>query len=50
MRTQTIAAVIDPATLWAERKQDLMLVAAFATWAAILGLLPVLVLRALAVS
>lgn len=37
-----------PITQWSFRLQDLYIVSAFAMWSAILGLSPILVMRALA--
>lgn len=34
-----------PKSVWAERKQDLLLVSSFGLWASLLGLLPVLAVR-----
>ncbi|MDF3809641.1 MULTISPECIES: hypothetical protein [Rhodopseudomonas] len=34
-------------TVWAERKQDVMIIFAFGVWATILGLAPVILFRAL---
>jgi hypothetical protein len=40
MSTQTVA-------IWAERKQDFLMISSFGIWATILGLLPVLAFRTL---
>jgi hypothetical protein len=44
-----IAAIIKntryPNSVWAERKQDFLLVSSFGLWASLLGLSPVLIVR-----
>ncbi len=50
MTNQHAATVNGRLALWAERKQDFLMVSAFGMWAVILGLSPVLLFRALSVG
>jgi hypothetical protein len=45
MTNVTIKPKRDPNLVWAERKQDFLLVSSFGLWASLLGLTPVLAVR-----
>jgi hypothetical protein len=47
MRTRTVAFARPRTAVWAERKQDFLLISSFGAWALILGLLPLLAVRLL---
>jgi hypothetical protein len=47
MNTQSMQIKRYPNSAWAERRQDLLLVASFGLWAVLLGLTPVLALHLL---
>ncbi len=50
MTNQPAAVANGQLALWAERKQDFLMVSAFGIWALILGLAPVLLFRALSLG
>jgi hypothetical protein len=47
MRTRIRESAVYRSAVWAERKQDVLLISAFGAWALIIGMAPLFALRAL---